>query len=237
MAPKKQTLSSAPDRGAKAREKLIDAGLELFGELGFVATSTRSIALKAGQNIAAINYYFGNKEGLYIAVLNECLLQKYAEDCADMGVAHTILEDPKAKPEQYLAAIKTLLHAKVLALAVQNKREKNFMKLVSREQFSPTKTFKNFFRDFNRTVVSLKQDAFTLLVAAYLNRAPEDTQTTLIVHALAGPYLGFMFTPEIVRIKTGWKTMGRDEMTIIADLLADQIEASLKSMRAKGKSS
>jgi len=61
--------------GVEARAHLLRTALRLFSEKGFAKTSTREIAQTAGANIAAISYYFGDKAGLYRAVLNESLGQ------------------------------------------------------------------------------------------------------------------------------------------------------------------
>lgn len=53
-------------KGENAKRQLIAAALAQFGEYGLHAT-TRDIAAQAGQNIAAIPYYFGSKEDLYLA--------------------------------------------------------------------------------------------------------------------------------------------------------------------------
>ena len=47
-------------KGEQAKSQLIAAALAQFGEYGLHAT-TRDIAAQAGQNIAAITYYFGSK--------------------------------------------------------------------------------------------------------------------------------------------------------------------------------
>ena len=52
-------------KGEQAKKQLIAAALAQFGEYGMNAT-TREIAAQAGQNIAAITYYFGSKEDLYL---------------------------------------------------------------------------------------------------------------------------------------------------------------------------
>jgi AcrR family transcriptional regulator len=57
--------------GEQSRERLMQAGLRLFARQGFAKTSTREIAEAAGVNLAAISYYFGDKEGLYRAVFFE----------------------------------------------------------------------------------------------------------------------------------------------------------------------
>jgi AcrR family transcriptional regulator len=57
--------------GQQARLRLLDAGLALFANKGFAETSTRELAQAAQVNVAAISYYFGDKEGLYRAVYTD----------------------------------------------------------------------------------------------------------------------------------------------------------------------
>jgi len=53
----------------EARIRIAEAAEELFAERGFDGAAIRDIAGKAGVNAAMIHYYFGNKEGLYHAML------------------------------------------------------------------------------------------------------------------------------------------------------------------------
>lgn len=55
----------------KARKKLVESALKLFSQKGYHAVSVREIAKASGQNIAMVSYYFGGKEGLYQAILQE----------------------------------------------------------------------------------------------------------------------------------------------------------------------
>lgn len=53
-------IPTTTTKGEQAKSQLIAAALAQFGEYGLHAT-TRDIAALAGQNIAAITYYFGSK--------------------------------------------------------------------------------------------------------------------------------------------------------------------------------
>jgi len=68
---KVKPLRHSPDggyaRGDETRQRIIAAALEVFGEQGFDAATTRQIAVRAGVNPPALPYYFENKEGLYLA--------------------------------------------------------------------------------------------------------------------------------------------------------------------------
>jgi AcrR family transcriptional regulator len=51
------------------KNRILDAAERLFADHGFPATSMRDITNEAGVNLAAVNYHFGSKEALLIAVL------------------------------------------------------------------------------------------------------------------------------------------------------------------------
>lgn len=63
--PGRRPKESATD----AREALLLAATTLFAEQGVDATTTREICTAAGLNPGAIHYHFGDKDGLYRAVL------------------------------------------------------------------------------------------------------------------------------------------------------------------------
>ncbi len=53
----------------ETRGKILDVAEKLFAADGYSATPVRRIIEAAGVNISAVNYYFGDKESLFIEVL------------------------------------------------------------------------------------------------------------------------------------------------------------------------
>ncbi len=57
--------------GERVRQDLLAAARQLFLSYEFKAVSVRQIASQAGVNAAMVNYYFGGKQGLYLAMVDE----------------------------------------------------------------------------------------------------------------------------------------------------------------------
>lgn len=66
-SPAKQVRSD----GAEARQRLLLQAMTLFAEQGYSKTSIRQIAQAARTNVAAVSYYFGDKQGLYRAIFED----------------------------------------------------------------------------------------------------------------------------------------------------------------------
>src|ERR1035441_6842888 len=69
-APQPRPRSVRSD-GAQTRGQILQVAGRVFAEKGFERTTSREICVAAGTNIAAVNYHFGGKNGLYEAVLVE----------------------------------------------------------------------------------------------------------------------------------------------------------------------
>jgi AcrR family transcriptional regulator len=55
--------------GIATRQRLLLVATRLFARDGYSGTTTRAIVQAAAANVGAISYYFGNKQGLYQAVV------------------------------------------------------------------------------------------------------------------------------------------------------------------------
>lgn len=68
--PPPRTRSARSD-GVETKALILQVAGRLFAEKGFERTTSREICLAARANMAAVNYHFGSREGLYEAVLVE----------------------------------------------------------------------------------------------------------------------------------------------------------------------
>ena len=70
-----QRTSPAPRRREEAdqstRRRLLEVAGQVFADKGFDRATGKEICERAGTNTAAVNYYFGGIDGLYVAVLQE----------------------------------------------------------------------------------------------------------------------------------------------------------------------
>jgi len=124
-------LSSATE------SRLLEAAGEIFAEVGYRAATVRQICEKAGANIAAVNYHFGDKEGLYMAVLRSVPDAHAEKFPANRGLP------PGATAQQRLAAyIESLLNR-----VFDEGRPGWHTKIMAREMIEPTRALDTLVTD------------------------------------------------------------------------------------------
>lgn len=84
-------MNEKPDVNTK--DALLAAAIEVFADKGFDAATVRDICSKANANVAAVNYHYGGKEALYVAVLEEI----FPEDHTKKGVDKNLPPDEQLR--------------------------------------------------------------------------------------------------------------------------------------------
>ena len=64
-----KTDTKQREDGRATREKLLDCAEQLTAKKGFASVTSKEICQMAGTNLAAVNYHFGSREGLYEEML------------------------------------------------------------------------------------------------------------------------------------------------------------------------
>ena len=72
------TQTASQNELTTTRQRLLEAAGQVFAEQGFRAATVRDICQRAGANIAAVNYHFGDKEALYREVITDSARQALA---------------------------------------------------------------------------------------------------------------------------------------------------------------
>ncbi len=124
----KSAAEPAAGHHAATRTQLLEAGGEVFAEVGFRDATVREICRRAQANVAAVNYHFGDKEGLYTEVLRYAHVKAFE--------AHPLLPgvEPGTPPEKKLRAF---VHS--FLRRVFDKGSSSWHgKLMSREMIEPT---------------------------------------------------------------------------------------------------
>jgi len=93
--PAKAQAFATPD---PTREKLLEVAGPIFADRGYQAATIREICGEAGANVAAVNYHFGDKLGLYTEVLQQSVR------AAQVKAVQNVL-DQTAPPEDILRAL------------------------------------------------------------------------------------------------------------------------------------
>jgi AcrR family transcriptional regulator len=91
-------------RGEDTRRRILETALDLFAAQGYEGASTRQIAEGAGVNLPAIQYYFGNKEGLYRAIIDDITANTDRHMAALTERVRAALDAPET-PREALAAL------------------------------------------------------------------------------------------------------------------------------------
>jgi AcrR family transcriptional regulator len=168
--------------GQEARERLLSCALRLFAEKGFVATSTREIALAAQVNISAISYYFGDKANLYRTVFNDPRA------------------NPSIHPSQFLEPDLTLRGGIELLMQTfidsfkQGEVAQNCMKLHIREMLEPT----GLWLEEIDHQIKPAHNALVKFLARHLDVKREDDDLHRLAFALSGLALTLMVSSDVI---------------------------------------
>jgi AcrR family transcriptional regulator len=129
------------DNSDDTQARLLEAAGEVFAEYGFKAATVRKILQRAGvSNIAAINYYFGDKEALYAEAVKVAFKGPSSPDKAPL--AWPPGTPPAVKLREFIRGF--------AAEMIGNHRPTWHLHLLARELTQPTAGCAAFVRDFAR---------------------------------------------------------------------------------------
>ena len=113
--------------------RILDAGTEVFAEVGFAGARVDEIARRAGVNKAMIYYHIGDKKALYTKVLHNILSNAAERFVSDLKGAHT----PEEKLKLYIKSIAYTMdqhpHLAPIMMREQASGGKNLPEVIARD--------------------------------------------------------------------------------------------------------
>ncbi len=188
------------------RDKLIEAAGHVFAERGYRGATIRDICRRAGANVAAVNYTFGDKMGLYTEVLRHSVR---AAKTAAMSAAL----DSSLSPED---TIRGVIHARLMSLCREARPDWQ-IRLVMHEFSHPTSAMGRVVDEGMRPIYDRVRKAVGKIIGL-----PADHETTrLSVNSIVGQILFYTFSwPVLAHLQPELK-LTPDQLDRIADHISD----------------
>lgn len=183
----------------EARQRLLNVAAELFAEQGFNNVTVREICQVAATNVAAVNYYFRDKLGLYKEVVQ---LAADAMHRLKMDVIEAA--EPQPPEERLRTYIRLTLHH------LLDPHEESWMeKLIARESIDPTPAIDLIIEKGIKPTSQRNGQMIAELLGAPLNDARVwqcflSVQGQCVFYKMSLPITmrmappGFKYTPEVI---------------------------------------
>jgi AcrR family transcriptional regulator len=203
-------------RDSETRERLLKAAERLFADRGFKKVTVRDICRAARANVAAVNYHFGDKLGLYREVMQVAI-----DGMRGTNDAAREAGDGQPPEEQLRRYIAIFVHR------LLTPGNDTIHRLVNREMHDPTPALDALVE----LGVRPRVEYLSGLIAAIIGSEPGDQRVLRCVASVQSQTLAYMPNPISTRLGLANKPTQAN-----LDQIADHIaEFSLAGVHAVGR--
>jgi len=213
-------LAKAAVPPAETRERLLEAAGLVFSEAGYRDATVRDIVTRAGANIAAVNYHFGDKESLYAAVL-----EHFAHEALHQYPPHGGLS-PDAPPGDQLRAFVRAFLLRIFDRGHQAVHGK----LMAREMIEPTAALDRIVGQIIRPMY----DRLRALVRALAGPGASPRQVELAAKSVVGQVLFYKHCAPVLERLDGRRPDSRD-IDQLADHIVEFSVAGIRGLKKGGR--
>jgi TetR/AcrR family transcriptional regulator, regulator of cefoperazone and chloramphenicol sensitivity len=186
-------------------ERVIEAAGEVFAEKGFESATVREICHRGKANLAAINYYFGDKRRLYVEAVKRAHLNRAQLFPLPNWAPHT-------PPQKKLADfVLTLLRRMISPSGSKWEGE-----LMIREIASPTEACQELVHDYIRPHF----EALGTIIAELMPDAPPEKRH-LVAFSVVGQCLHYRVTAPVTRMLVSDREFARYGPELLAKHITD----------------
>lgn len=199
--------------------RILESASAEFARHGFVAARIRDIVDAAGVNLAAVNYHFGGKEGLYRATLAMLARRTQAD------VPRESAEVRALPPEEQLRIFTRVILGRFLG----GSQASPMARILAHELLDPTPAFDDLLRE----VAGPQFERLTDIVARLLGPRANADEIALASFSVTGQWAFYLFGR--AAIERLYPDLIRDPASLdrLAGHIGDSSVASLKARRAE----
>jgi AcrR family transcriptional regulator len=204
----------------ETRQRLLDAAAQLFSVHGFQRVTVREICRKAHANVAAVNYHFGDKLGLYTEVI------KMAIDAIRGTSELSIQAGQGGTPEERLRSFIGVF----LRRLVGTGRDSWIHNLMSREMADPTPALDLVVEQAIKPRLAYVGG----IVAELMGCPPDDPRVVPVIGSIQGQCMLYAPNPIAKRLSGHWPPTD-DELQRVADHIAEFSLAGIRALSAAAR--
>jgi TetR/AcrR family transcriptional regulator, regulator of cefoperazone and chloramphenicol sensitivity len=206
-------------KGQETRERILDAALKAFGQASFLAVTTRQISKAASVSLPTLQYYFGDKEGLYRACA-EALVERYRRHTKAAGAkaAQALYEGGSAETAR--VQLKALFAA-LGGFLVGSREASRWAQFVARELRDPGPAFEILYAGLWRPGIEIT----ARLIARILGIPEGDPAARIRALLLISSLLAFQSGRSISLRTMNWTSIGPAELAMVLSGVEAQIDA------------
>jgi AcrR family transcriptional regulator len=202
-----QSATVIPDHDA-TRARLINAAGEVFAEHGFQTATVRDICNRAGANIAAVNYHFRDKAGLYLAVLRHSMTA---------GTGYPEPRDAAALAETPEEALRLMITVMLLRMHNPATGRVCHLRIMVHEMAQPTDALPRVVEE----IIGPNYIAMRQILSRLLNRPPDDDVTRLCAHSIIGQVIHYAHAGPVIKLLWPDLKMTPERLNAIAAHISD----------------
>ncbi len=229
------------------RLAMIEAAIDIFGDVGFHAASNRQLAKAAGVNLALISYHFGGKSGLYLAVfrhINDQMAQRLkplseAIHSEIIKISGSQAKNPKSKQQpntiddtechkplsqlqrskRSLELIEAVLFTHIEVLS--SEQTAPWAKLILKEQQKPGEAFEIMYSGALADLLTI----LCKLIAIILQKQHDHSEVKLSALTLLGQTQILRSSRATLERYMGWESIADKEVALLKKQIHHNLQA------------
>jgi len=204
---------------SETRTRILEAAASIFAEHGFAATTIRMICGLARVNLAAVNYHFGSKEGLYSETIRYLRRQAYDRYPTTYDLS------PGASPEEKLLAF---IRSFLLRTAF-DERNLRFGTLVMREMVEPTSALDMMVDEGIRSLFGQLVD----IVRSLIGETADEETVLSCSRSVISQCLFYLFSRSVITRMSSEHQFDQTDIDTISDQILSFSLHALEGLRSE----